>query len=210
MLKKFNLLVAASIASASAFAAYGPAAPAAPAASSSNWTLGFGYGQMFGMKKTTTAADSTANPNRTASTDAKVKNPTLMEFDLFNSNGFGAVYMTNAGKKGIVTNGATAEVGKYSFNAYFLGYHKGLAQNLCARVLLGLADQKYIDGSNTEKSDGEFAFAATGAYHMNLSGSLKGFAELGYLDLKKFNYTSVGNQVKVAGFFWKVGVKMPI
>lgn len=208
MLKKFNLLVAASIASASAFAAYGPAAPAAPAASSSSWTLGFGYGQMFGMKKTTTAADG--NVSRTVSTDAKVKNPTLMEFDLFNSNGFGAVYMTNAGKKGIVTAGTPTETGKYSFNAYFLGYHKGLAQNLCARVLLGLADQKYIDGAAESKSDGEFAFAATGAYHMNLSGSLKGFAELGYLDLKKFNYTAAGNQVKVAGFFWKVGVKMPI
>lgn len=194
MFKKLNLLLAASLASASVFAAYGPA-PAAPAASSSNWTLGVGYGQMFSMKKTTTGTTVTAS----------VDKPTLLEVDLFHNNGFGAVYMTSAKKKSVIAN-AAAVAGGYSFNGYFLGYQKGLAANMTGRVLVGLSDQKY---NTTFKSSGKFAFGASGAYNMNLSGKLNGFAELGYLNQKKFQYDTT-NYVSGTGFYWKLGVKMPI
>ena len=194
MFKKLNLLLAASLASASVFAAYGPA-PAAPAASSSNWTIGVGYGQMFSMKKTTTGQS-------TSSFDK----PTLLEVDLFHNNGFGAVYMTSAKKKGYII-GTGNPTGEYSFNGYFLGYQKGLAANMTGRVLVGLSDQKMHN--TIYKSSGKFAFGASGAYNMNLSGKLNGFAELGYLNQKKFQFDGT-NYASGTGFYWKLGVKMPI
>ena len=191
------MLVAASIASASAFAAYGPA-PAASSSAASNWTLGFGYGQMFGMKKTANSG-----------TDHKVDKPTLFEVDLFNSKGFGAVYMTSAKKKGVIagTTPATTDPDLYSFDAYMLGYQKAFANNMTWRLALGLSDQKF----NTTKSGSEFAYAASAAYHMALSGKLSGFVEAGYLGQKEFVYnTNSSLSVSGSGFYAKVGAKMPL
>lgn len=201
MLKlNMSMLVAASIASASAFAAYGPA-PAASSSAASNWTLGFGYGQMFGMKKT---SNGTSSP-----TDHKVDKPTLFEVDLFNSKGFGAVYMTSAKKKGVIIGTATATTTEYSFDAYMLGYQKAFANNMTWRLALGLSDQKHVDGATITKSGSEFAYAASAAYHMSLSGKLSGFVETGYIGLKDWAYDTT-NKVSASGFYAKIGAKMPL
>lgn len=200
MLKKLNLtvLLAAGLASASAFAAYGPSA-SAPAASSSAWTLGLGYGQMFGMKKTTTGN----------TIDARVDKPTVFEVDLFNSNGFGFVYMTSAKDKSILTGTNTVVLNKeYKFNAYLLGYNRSIANNMSARVLVGISDQ---EADATYKKDGEFAYGASVAYHMPLSGKMCGGLELGYLGQKKFKYDATNSpEVEASGFFAKVRMSTDI
>lgn len=210
MFKKLNLsmLVAASVASASAFAAYGPA-PAATS-SASAWTLGLGYGQMFGMKKTTLAQASDFVSTSHSSTHAKVDKPTVFEVDLFNrNNGFGAIYMTSAKKKevlGINAEGvAAASPFKYSFDAYFLGYQKPFASNMNWRVGVGMSDQKIDDVS----AGSEFAWLASASYSMPLSDKVTGALEVGYLDQKEVVFNAT-DKVSGTGFYAKFVAKMDL
>lgn len=208
MFKKLNLslLVAASVASASAFAAYGPA-PTTTAASSSAWTLGLGYGQMFGMKKT-----DVSNLTGAASTDdkAKIDKPTIFEVDLFNrNNGFGAIYMTSAKKKAILgLDSTTATAYKYSFDAYFLGYQKPFSSNMNWRVGAGMSDQKIDDTSRGS----EFAWLAAASYSMPLSGKVTGALEAGYLNQKEVGIANDTDSSKVSGtgFYAKFVAKMDL
>lgn len=211
MFKKLNLslLVAASVASASAFAAYGPA-PTTTAASSSAWTLGLGYGQMFGMKK----SDATTVGSVTSTVNSKVDKPTIFEVDLFNrNNGFGAIYMTSAKKKellGIDTAGtaAASTTLKYSFDAYFLGYQKPFANNMNWRVGAGMSDQKIDDTSRGS----EFAWLAAASYSMPLSGKVTGALEAGYLNQKEVGIANDTDSSKVSGtgFYAKFVAKMDL
>lgn len=211
MLKKLRIpmLVAASIASASA--AYGPA-PAAPVSSHSAWVVGLGYGQMFGMK----ATDNSANGD-TGNKFHKVNKPTFFEVSLFNcNNGFGALFMTTAKKKDILkseTKDGTFETysatGEYSFTAYMLGFQKEIANNMTATLGAGLSDQKYTDTGVEAKADGEFAYRASLDYHMGLSGKTSVYARVGYLDQKDFEFVT-GKKVSGTGFFAAAGVQMEL
>lgn len=202
------MLVAASIASASA--AYGPA-PAAPVSSHSAWVVGLGYGQMFGMKATDNSAQSEQYFD-------KVNKPTFFEVSLFNSsNGFGALFMTTAKKKDIVESTTTKDgtytslsaTGEYSFTAYMLGFQKAIANNMTATLGAGLSDQKYVDGGAEKKADGEFAYRASLDYHMGLSGKASVYARVGYLDQKDFEVVT-GKKVSGTGFFAAAGVQMEL
>lgn len=206
------MLVAASIASASA--AYGPA-PAAPVSSHSAWVVGLGYGQMFGMKATDNSV-STNDPHFD-----KVNKPTFFEVSLFNSsNGFGALFMTTAKKKDIVdatskegtyTSFSATGTGEYSFTAYMLGFQKAIANNMTATLGAGLSDQKYVDVDNSinNKADGEFAYRASLDYHMGLSGKTSLYARAGYLGQKEFEFVT-GKKVSGTGFFAAAGVQMEL
>jgi hypothetical protein len=202
MFKKLNLVALVAATATTAFAAYGPSAPSAPAASNSSWTLGVGYGQMFGLKKTT----------ESASTEARADKPKLLEVDLFNNSGLGLVYITSAEKSTIVNAASSdAELGgtkdKYKFHGIFGGYQKSFANNMTGRVILGVSTQE-IDGT-AQKSENEFAYGVSGAYHMNLSGKMNGFMELGYLGQKEFEYVT-NKKVEGSGFYAKLGIKMPL
>lgn len=190
-----KLIVLTALTSA-AFAAYGPAPKAAVHAS--NWTLGVGYGQMFGMKKTLVDND----------TYAKLDKPSLIELDLFNKNGFGVVYMMSANKKDIITSVPLG--GEYSFKGYFMGYQRAISKNLNWRLLAGMSDQEFVDsGSTLYESGNEFAYSGSLNYHTHISDDVCGFAEVGYLGQKLFYY-SLSGQVVGSGFYAKIGAKMPI
>ena len=200
MFKKLNLVALVAATATTAFAAYGPSAPSAPAASNSSWTLGVGYGQMFGLKKTTNSTTE----------EARADKPKLLEVDLFNNSGLGLVYITSAEKSSIVnaaSNDTVLSTDNYKFHGIFGGYQKSFANNMTGRVILGVSTQE-IDGT-TNKSENEFAYGVSGAYHMNLSGKMNGFMELGYLGQKEFEFAS-GKKVEGSGFYAKLGIKMPL
>ena len=193
-----KLIVLTALTSA-AFAAYGPAPKAAVHAS--NWNLGVGYGQMFGMKKT--LLDNNVY--------AKLDKPSLIELDLFNKNGFGMVYMMSANKKDIITSAPLD--GEYSFKGYFMGYQRAISENMHWRLLAGMSDQKFVDGSSGDiyESGNEFAYSGSLDYHMHISDDTCGFVEAGYLGQKEFNYSSSAtNKVSGSGFYLKLGAKIAL
>lgn len=168
---------------------------------SSNWTIGFAYGNTVRQKDTIDNERS----------NARVQNFGLLEVDLFNKNGLGLVYMTNTNKSKLevtTIGGVSSNKGTYSFNGYFLGCQKKFTGGVNGRLLVGLSDQK-IDGSLVKKSSSKFAYGVSGAYNLRFSGKIDGFAELGYLGQSKAEYQA-GYFYEASGFYWKVGVKMPI
>lgn len=181
-----------------AFAAYGPA-PTKTHTNKSNWMLGIGYGKMFSMKET----DNNGEKH-------KLDNPAILELDLFNKNGFGAVYMTNAGTKGFLEDGAPI-AGDYSFNAYFMGYQRRVASDLSLRGLMGMSKQKFVAATNaTTESENQFAYSVSLAKHFRMNNFCS-FVELGYLGQKEFGHSSnPDDKIAGSGAYVKLGIKTSI
>lgn len=179
-----------------AFAAYGPA-PTKTYTNKSNWMLGIGYGKMFSMKETDNGKKH------------KLDNPAILELDLFNKNGFGAVYMTNAGTKGFLENG-TLMPGDYSFNAYLMGYQRRVASDLSLRGLMGMSKQKFVAATNpTTESENQFAYSVSLAKHFRMNNFCS-FVELGYLGQKEFGHPGTNDKIAGSGAYVKLGIKTAI
>lgn len=177
-----------------AFAAYGPSHDALK---QSAWTLGVGYGQMLNTKKYINNGE-----------EFKTDKFAIIEADLFHENGYGAVLMTTASKKGVFQDSPTA-TGKYSFIGYFMGYQKTIANEAHLRLLIGMSDQKFVsDAGDTEESGNEFAYAISLNKNMLVSKSGAAFAELGYLGQKKFELNSFGDFVSGSGYYFKLGYRV--
>lgn len=184
--------------SSMAFAAYGPASSKVYT-NKSNWILGLGYGKMFSMKETDNGEKH------------KLDNPAILELDLFNKNGFGAVYMTNAGTKGFIADG-NLQPGDYSFNAYFMGYQRRVASDVSLRGLMGMSKQKFITNTNAaSESDNQFAYSISLSKHFHMSNFCS-FVELGYLGQEDFAFNPANQQDKIAGSgaYIKLGIKTSI
>lgn len=191
-----------------AFAAYGPA----PVVKKNNtWTLGIGYGQMFGMNDATYTSGNggigVTNIAGGVKSPIKIETPHIFEVDLFHCHGYGAVFMSTA-KKADLNDSANNTLALYSFQAYMAGYQKQMAEDVFGRVVLGVSNQKLMqqNGADIVKSSGKLAYGASAAWHKELKEDIKGFAELGYLGQKKMSFNA-NTEIKTSGFYWKLGLK---